>query len=586
MRKLSLFLLAVALLASACMACVAEGPAQLLGQPFPDFTVQTVDGGTFTLSEALKDHDMVLVNFWATWCYYCELEFPFLEEAYGQYSDRVAVIALSGEPTDTDEVLGEYARSHGLTFPIGNGTDTGLVETYSYQGFPTSVVVDRFGNVAFIEVGAMDAAERFAALFEYFLRDDYTQTEVLNGLPPMRPNVERASEEALSAAGNAVGGTLALRNPEDGAVWPMLPDEDGGRKALVSTNAGSDSSRAAVCFDVNAAGGDVLAFDFRTSLEAVYDALFVEVDGEVVKRFTGEHDWTTWALPLSAGEHTVVMGCEKDAQSAEGEDRIWIGGIRLARGDEAAQLLAVLPESPAAEVFEVRLPGEGVREIAFEDSEGILTQVLGTETGWMVNGDQLTVDVALTAGSDPETAHVMYADGETHSIGEFLKDDGSGYAMPVPLSEGSYTAFAVFPSMERSLEAGKIFALFPDEAAVESIVKYLAAYGFEIGWHYADEGGAEAEAPAEDGNGAEAAYTVHVVDQNGDPVPGVSVTFCTDDRCELAEGGDDGTITYAGEPFAYHIQVVDWPEGYDFDDSQEIYTEAATSELTLEFVRE
>ena len=77
-------------------------------QPLPsdritmaDFTVETIDGGTFTLSQALQDHELVLVNLWATWCGPCAYEFPFLQTAWEQNQDKVAVIALSVEPDDT-----------------------------------------------------------------------------------------------------------------------------------------------------------------------------------------------------------------------------------------------------------------------------------------------------------------------------------------------------------------------------------------------------------------------------------------------------------------------------------------------------
>ena len=70
-----------------------------------DFTVETSDGSTFTLSEALKDHDLALINLWATWCPPCEFEFPFLQEAWEKNADKVAVIAVSVEPEDTLEDL-------------------------------------------------------------------------------------------------------------------------------------------------------------------------------------------------------------------------------------------------------------------------------------------------------------------------------------------------------------------------------------------------------------------------------------------------------------------------------------------------
>ena len=65
MKKVIVILLALALFLS--VSASAEDESPLLGKPFTDFTVTDIDGNTFTLSEALKDHEAVLINFWATW---------------------------------------------------------------------------------------------------------------------------------------------------------------------------------------------------------------------------------------------------------------------------------------------------------------------------------------------------------------------------------------------------------------------------------------------------------------------------------------------------------------------------------------
>ena len=196
---------AAALLALALALCLvfpvsAESSNGYLGQPLPDFTVTTLDGGVFTLSQVLKEKDMVLINLWATWCGPCDMEFPYLEEAYEQYRDRVEVIALSVEPDDTPDMLAAYAKERGLTFPIGSDTETGLGYIFATEGIPTSVAVDRFGNVALVEVGAQITAEPFANLFDLMTGEEYTETRVLDGFPKSRPTVEAGAEGQLAAA--------------------------------------------------------------------------------------------------------------------------------------------------------------------------------------------------------------------------------------------------------------------------------------------------------------------------------------------------------------------------------------------------
>ena len=180
----SVLSLALALALAICLPVRAESYGEMpLGEPMEDFSVTMADGSSFTLSEALKDHDMVLLNFWATWCPPCAFEFPFLQSAYEKYSDRAAVIALSVDPEDTGEMISDYAEEYGLTFPVGSDTDTKLSYTFVKEGIPTSVVIDRFGNIALVEVGAQASEETFCRLFDYFLREDYTKTEILDGIP-------------------------------------------------------------------------------------------------------------------------------------------------------------------------------------------------------------------------------------------------------------------------------------------------------------------------------------------------------------------------------------------------------------------
>lgn len=141
-----------------------------------DFTVTTIDGSTFTLSEVLKDHELALVNLWATWCGPCAYEFPFLQEAWEKDADQVAVIALSVEPKDTVEALQEYAKEHKLSFPMGLVGDTGL-DSYASQGIPTSVLVGADRKIMAVEVGALGSAEEFHDLFEGHTGEHYNPNE-------------------------------------------------------------------------------------------------------------------------------------------------------------------------------------------------------------------------------------------------------------------------------------------------------------------------------------------------------------------------------------------------------------------------
>lgn len=484
MKRMISTLLMAALLAMGCLPALAE---DVRGRALEDFSVQTIDGNTFTLSDALADHDMVLINLWATWCPPCEAEFPYLEEAYEQYSDRVAVIALSIEANDTQEKIRGYAESHGLTFPMGSESGLGLANYFSVMTIPTSVAVDRFGNVAVVESGAKASTVAFTALFDYFLDERYTETEVLDGFPAPRP-VAGATEAELNAAANVEGGTLAFTNDEDEHVWPMLPVEIDGRTVLESSNVGIDGSVAAVHFDVTATEGTALAFDFKLSMEEVYDVMFVRVDDRVVKRFSGVHDWTTWAIPLEEGEHHIVLGCSKDVEQADGEDRVWVDDVRMVEGDEASALLASLPEYPVSQAHTAKVLNPDKREVIIEDPDHAVQKYFRIDRGWIVDGDTVTMRVTLSEDQDPETAFVDVYAVTMYPMTKATRIDGEGYEFDLPVDpETGWTALYAYPggSAEDEQHVLSTFAA-AGESGMDAFVKSMEGYGINVSWHYAD----------------------------------------------------------------------------------------------------
>ena len=170
MKKLTALFLAL-VLAVPCMTGALADEKGMKGKTWPDFSVKTADGGTFTLSESLKAHDLVLINFWATWCRPCNYEFPFLEEAWEQYADRVDVIALSVEDRDTNRKIKQFAAENGLKFPMGRD-EKNMYDRTDAEGIPTTVIVDRDRKVVAMEVGCMQSVREFTDLFDSLLPEE------------------------------------------------------------------------------------------------------------------------------------------------------------------------------------------------------------------------------------------------------------------------------------------------------------------------------------------------------------------------------------------------------------------------------
>ena len=542
MKRIFLTLLLICLLMAGCAQ--AEGP---LGQPVPDFTVQTIDGGSFTLSETLKTHDAVLINLFATWCGPCRAEFPYMQQAYDEYKDRVAVIALSVDPKDSPEVLRDYAAGLDLTLPMGLDVDQKLAAFAQSPYIPTSILVDRFGNAGFVASSSQPSKDAFIRLFDFFLDDGYTETAMLTAIPA--PRIQASLE-------GAAGGALTFRPADDPTVWAMIV-QDG---VLSASNSGQADSDAVIEATVTAQDGDGLAFSFRTDTFPAMDHLFVSVDGQIVKRFSGRHDWTDWVIPLTPGEHVIGFGYHKDSYGSAGEDNVWIDSARLVSGVE-------VPALPTADAFDARITDPEARQIVFDDPDGFMAYYFGSETAWIVGSDTAHVRLSLTADNDPETVFA-YLPAADITADSFLlpQADGDTYTLTLPVPADEPVSVGVYPgTSDEDIDNPIILALYPNEDAVEMILDQAKTlYGLDITWEY-----------------VQATYTVRFVDAQGAPVPGCIVNFCTDEMCLPVVADADGVAAYTGEPYAYHLQVIRVPDGYAFDTAREFYTETTGGEMTV-----
>lgn len=146
------------------------------GDVIKDFSVTTTDGTVCTVSELLKEKKAVVLNFWYLTCEPCRMEFPYLQEAYEQYSSDVAVIAMN-PLTDDDKAVADYKKELSITFDMATCSQE-WESAFKLAAYPTTIVIDRYGVISFIHSGMFFETETFAGIFEYYTSDEYKQTIV------------------------------------------------------------------------------------------------------------------------------------------------------------------------------------------------------------------------------------------------------------------------------------------------------------------------------------------------------------------------------------------------------------------------
>jgi thiol-disulfide isomerase/thioredoxin len=135
---MALFLLLAAAAASAAPPAV-----------FPDLDLEGRDGGGIRVSQLRGN--VLLVNFWATWCGPCRAELPLLQDLYNKYSDRNFTVLAVNVDTDRDRVA-PFLKTYGLSIPIyyANPNDASAL---TWQGIPTSFIVTPDGKLEKAYVG-------------------------------------------------------------------------------------------------------------------------------------------------------------------------------------------------------------------------------------------------------------------------------------------------------------------------------------------------------------------------------------------------------------------------------------------------
>jgi peroxiredoxin len=112
--------------------------------PAPPFTLAAKGGSNVSLSQ--YKGQVVMINFWASWCGPCREEMPLLETIYKKYSKLgFTMIGVNVEPDS--KAADEWLKATPVSFPILYDTDSKVSKLYEVAGMPSTVIIDRNGNL-------------------------------------------------------------------------------------------------------------------------------------------------------------------------------------------------------------------------------------------------------------------------------------------------------------------------------------------------------------------------------------------------------------------------------------------------------
>ncbi len=131
-------------------AATSLASSGLEGQAAPDFALKSSTGENLRLSEYRGD--VVMINFWATWCGPCRQEMPLLDELFTRYQ-RVGFSLLGVNIDDDSRRAMQMAEELGINFPVLFDTRKEVSKLYEVEAMPVTVLVDREGNVRHVHHG-------------------------------------------------------------------------------------------------------------------------------------------------------------------------------------------------------------------------------------------------------------------------------------------------------------------------------------------------------------------------------------------------------------------------------------------------
>lgn len=142
----------IAALALVTLLGSAPGQAAMpsVGSLAPGFTLKSAHGKNLKLGEFRGQ--VVMINFWATWCGPCRQEMPHLNRLHERYH-KAGFMLLGVNVDEQPEAARAMVKKLGIVFPVLLDTGKRVSRLYDVSAMPSSILIDRDGRVRYVHLG-------------------------------------------------------------------------------------------------------------------------------------------------------------------------------------------------------------------------------------------------------------------------------------------------------------------------------------------------------------------------------------------------------------------------------------------------
>jgi peroxiredoxin len=189
---------------------------ELLGTPAPDVALELLDGGKMSLADH-RGKDVVVLDFWATWCPPCIRGLPIVAKVCAEFRDKHVVFYAVNQQEQSEDVR-EFLKTNNLNIKVPMDAEGDAAQAYGVTGIPQTVLIGRDGTVQALHVG-------FTPGIEAELRDQLKT--LAEGKPLAEPGKQAATpapedtlsvEELWSEKGSW---TTAATDPTTGGIYAL-----------------------------------------------------------------------------------------------------------------------------------------------------------------------------------------------------------------------------------------------------------------------------------------------------------------------------------------------------------------------------